>query len=220
MSRGESGFTPVRRYAEHGFTPVRRYAEHGFTLVEVMVALLIFGMIAAAGVGILSFSVRAQAVTGAKLDDAAALGRTMSILSADLAQAVNRPARDEGGTVRPGFVGEGATVALVRLGWSNVDAAPRSTAQKVTWRVANGSLERIAYPMPDGAAPLPAAGLLTRVREARLRYRYKGAWSDRWDGAQGVPLPDAAELTIVRDDGATWRALFLVGTGYTGATVG
>lgn len=202
---------------EQGFTLVRRSAEHGFTLVEVMVALLLFGMIAAAGVAILSFSVRAQAVTGAKLDDAAALGRTVSILSADLGQAVNRPARDEGGTVRPAFVGEATTLALVRLGWSNVDAAPRSTAQKVAYRVANGTFERIAYPMPDGAAPLPAAAMFTRVREARLRYRFRGAWSDRWDGANGVPLPDAAELTIVRDDGTAWRTLLLVGTRYTGS---
>ena len=210
----EHGFTPVRRSAEHGFTPVRRSAEHGFTLVEVMVALMIFGMIAAAGVAILSFSVRAQATTGAKLDDVAALGRTMSILSADLAQAANRPARDETGTVRPAFVGDSGGVALVRLGWSNVDGAPRSTAQKVVYRLDAGTLQRIAYPVVDGASPLPPAPLLTRVRAARFRYRFRGAWSDGWGNAVGAPLPDAAELSIVRDDGTTWRSLFLVGTGY------
>ena len=219
MSR-EHGFTPVRRSAEHGFTPVRRSAEHGFTLVEVMVALLIFGMIAAAGVAILSFSVRSQAATGAKLDDAAALGRTLSILSADLGQAVNRPARDEGGTVRPAFVGEAASISLVRLGWSNVDAAPRPAAQKVAYRLGAGTLERIGYPMIDGAAPLPPAMLLGRVSAMRLRYRYKGAWSDRWDGATGVPLPDAAEISLVREDGTMWRTTVLVGTGQPGPTGG
>jgi general secretion pathway protein J len=198
-------------------------SEDGFTLVEVMVALMIFAMIAAAGVAILSFSVRSQAATGAKLDDAAALGRTVSILSADLAQATNRPARDEGGTVRPAFAGDVASLSLVRLGWINVDAAPRSTAQKVAYRVASGTLERIAYPMVDGAQPLPAAAMLTRVKAVRLRYRFRGAWSDRWDGAQGVPIPDAADLTIVREDGTTWRQMFLVGTGFApaiGVTVG
>ncbi|HEX8486287.1 type II secretion system minor pseudopilin GspJ [Sphingomonas sp.] len=202
------------RYSQPDFTPVRRSAEHGFTLVEVMVALLIFAMIASAGVAILAFSVRAQAVTGDKLDDAAAMGRTISILSADLAQAINRPSRDESGTLRPAFLGEGTTVALVRLGWSNVDAAPRPSAQKVTYRVASGALERIGYPMLDGAQPFPPATLLTRVRRAQLRYRFRGAWSDRWDGAGGAPLPDAAELSIVREDGTTWRQMFLVGTGY------
>lgn len=194
--------------------------EQGFTLVEVMVALLIFGMIAAAGVAILSFSVRAQATTGAKLDDAAAIGRTVSILSADLGQAVNRPARDEGGTVRPAFVGDAAGVSLVRLGWSNIDAAPRAAVQKVAYRLGAGTLERSAYPMLDGAAPMPPAALMTRVRALRLRYRYKGAWSDRWDGAAGVPLPDAAEISLIRDDGTTWQTTLLVGTGYGRAAGG
>jgi general secretion pathway protein J len=195
-------------------------SEAGFTLVEVMVALLIFGMIAAAGVAILSFSVRSQVTTGAKLDDAAAIGRTVSILSADLGQSVNRPSRDEGGTVRPAFVGDAAGVSLVRLGWSNVDAAARPAAQKVAYRLGVGTLERSAYPMLDGAAPLPPAVLMTRVRALRLRYRYKGAWSDRWDGAQGAPLPDAAEISLVRDDGTTWRTTVLVGTGYAGPAGG
>ncbi|HEU0067178.1 MAG TPA: type II secretion system minor pseudopilin GspJ [Sphingomonas sp.] len=215
----EHGFEPLKRSAEHGFTTRRRSAEHGFTLIEVMVALMIFGMIAAAGVAILAFSVRAQSATGERLDDAAALGRTMSILSADFAQAVPRATRDEGGGVQPAFVGDAGSATapmlrLVRLGWTNIDAAGRAGAQKVAYRVDGGMLERIAYPMLDGAAPFPASAMLSRVREVRLRYRYRGAWSDRWDGAGGIALPDAAEVSIVRADGVIWRQLFLVGTGY------
>ena len=215
----EHGFTPVRRSAEHGFTPVRRSAEHGFTLVEVMVSLLIFGMIAAAGVAILSFSVKAQSATGTKLDDLGALTRTMSILSADLGQAALRGTRDESGASLPAFVGEsGSDVApmlrLVRGGWTNIDGAARSSTQKVAYRVADGALQRIAYPMVDGAPPLPPAVLLPNVRQVRLRYRLGGAWSDRWDGVQGVPLPEAMELSVQRADGLVYRQLFLVGSGY------
>ena len=74
---------------------VRRTARraNGFTLVEVMVALMIFGMIASAGVGLLAFSVRAQGATVERLDDTGALARLSSLMGADLAQAVNRPAR-------------------------------------------------------------------------------------------------------------------------------
>ncbi len=204
-------------------------SEAGFTLIEVMVSLLIFGMIAAAGVAILSFSVRAQGTTGAKLDDMAALTRTVSILSADLAQARDRSARDEAGTVVPAFVGEsGSGVApmlrLVRAGWSNLDGAPRASLQKVAYQVQGGALQRIAYPMVDGAQGLSPAALMTHVRQVALRYRIKGAWSDRWDGANGVPLPDAMELRVQRDDGTLFRQMFLVGSGYvptvdaTGAT--
>ena len=188
--------------------------EAGFTLIEVMVALLIFAMIASAGVALLSFSVRAQAATGAKLDDLAALQRTLSILSADLAQASERRVRDEAGTALPAFVGEpNGTLRLVRGGWTNLDAQPRANAQKVAYRLNDGTLERLAYPRIDGAAPLPPQPLLTRVQSVALRYRWRGAWSDRWDGAGGVALPQAVELRVVRA-GIAYRQLFLVGTGY------
>jgi general secretion pathway protein J len=209
----------TRPAAEHGFTLSRRYAEHGFTLIEVLVAITIFGMIAAAGVGMLSFSVRAQGVTAARLDELAALNRTVSILSADLAQAVDRPTRDERGTLLPAFAGEAGGNAdpilrISRGGWSNLDGAARPSVQKVGYRVANGTLERIAYPMLDGARPLAPAALLTGIADARLRYRVGGAWTDRWDGTAARPLPQAVELRITRTDRRQYRQLFLVGTGY------
>jgi general secretion pathway protein J len=217
--RGEEGFTPLRRSAENGFTSCGRSAEHGFTLIEVMISLLIFGMLAAAGVALLSFSVRAQGVTGAKLDDVGALNRLSSALSADLAQATIRRTRNEAGDLLPAFVGEngsGSTpmVRFVRGGWSNLDGAPRPGEQKVEYRVDNGALQRVAYPMLDGAAPLAPATLLAHVRQVTLRYRLNGAWSDRWQGTPQAPLPQALELRVLRDNGVENRQLFLVGTGY------
>jgi len=203
-----------------GFVRAERAAEHGFTLVEVMVALMIFGMIAAAGVAILSFSIRAQAASATKLDDVSALARTMAILSADLGQATARATRDEGGTPRPAFVGGGGELVLVRNGWTNIDASPRAGEQKVAWRLDGTTLERVAYPQLDGAVPSAPASMLTRIAELRLRFRYAGAWSDRWDGADGVPLPQAAEVNLRRVDGTRYRAMFLVGTGYVPAAPG
>lgn len=189
--------------------------ERGFTLVEVLVALLIFGMIAAAGVAILTFSVRAQGATDKRFDAIAATNRTAALLSSDLGQAIDRPARDEGGVPRPAFVGESdGRIAFVRSGWANVDAAPRASVQKVAYRLTDGALERVAYPMVDGAPPMAAVALLDGVAGVAARYRYKGAWSDRWDGTQGAPLPQAAELVVRRTDGTAIRLMLLVGSGY------
>lgn len=191
----------------------RGAATAGFTLVEVMVALMIFGLIASAGVALLAFSVRAQGVTTARLDDLGALARQSSLMAADLAQAVDRPARDERGTRFPAFVGDAASMTFVRAGWSNIDAEPRSTLQKVSYRFADGALQRIAWPMIDGAAALPAATALGSVAGVTMRYRIGGAWSERWTGDAGAALPQAVELVIQQRNGMVVRQLFLVGNG-------
>ena len=193
--------------------------EQGFTLIEVMISLLIFGLLAAAGVALLSFAVRAQGVTGAKLEDVAAMTRLSSILTADLAQASARQTRGEGGELLPAFTGEAGagavpTLRFVRGGWSNLDGSPRPAEQKVDYDLVDGALARTAYPMLDGGKPLPPTAMLTHVRQVALRYRLKGAWSDRWVGTPQAPLPDALELRVVRDTGVETRQMFLVGTGY------
>ncbi|WP_277979383.1 type II secretion system minor pseudopilin GspJ [Sphingomonas phyllosphaerae] len=188
----------------------------GFTLVEVMIALMIFGMIAAAGVALLAFSVRAQGASAAALDDTGALSRLSSILTADLAQAQDRNTRDVNGVLLPAFSGDAAATPLLRLvraGWSNPDQAPRAEVQKVEYRLAGDGLERVAYPALDGAAPLPPALLLDRVRTVQLRFRYRGAWSDTWQGNPRAALPQAVELVVTRADSRLYRLLFLVGTG-------
>ena len=196
-----------------------RVVANGFTLIEVMISLAIFGLLSAAGVAILAFSVRAQGATGAKLDDVSALARVTASLSADLAQAVVRPTRNEAGDLIPAFTGESGSSAalmlrLVRAGWSNLDDARRSSEQKVEYRLTDGRLDRIAYPMLDGADAMPPATLLTDVRQVGLRYRLDGAWSDRWQGTPRAPLPQVLELRILRTDGTEFRQLFLVGSGY------
>ena len=205
--------------AEHGFTPLRRSAEHGFTLIEVMISLLIFGMLSAAGVALLAFSVRAQGATGAKLDDVSALARLSAVMSADFAQARDRRTRNEAGDPLPAFTGESGSgsapmLRLVRGGWSNLDAAPRAGEQKVEYRLTDGALQRVAYPMLDGAQSLPPAVLLPDVRQVALRYRTDGAWSDRWQGPPTNPLPQLVEMRLIRTDGREFRQMFLVGTGY------
>lgn len=197
-------------------TPTRSRREAGFTLIEVMIALMIFGMIAAAGVALLAFSVRAQSATTAALDDNGALNRFASILTADLAQAQDRPTRDARGTLFPAFSGDRNAQPLlrfVRAGWSNPDQAPRATVQKVEYRLTGEGIERVGYPALDGAPPLPAALLLDRVQDVRLRFRYLGAWSDTWQGDDRAALPQAVEWRVTRNDGQSYRMLFLVGTG-------
>ena len=197
-------------------------AATGFTLVEVLISLGIFALLALAGVSLLSFSVRMQSGVDGALDQSGAVEQMTAIVAADMAQAVPRQSRNAAGDLLPAFVGaaNGGTTPIVRLvrgGWSNPDASARSTLQKVEYSLAGGALVRTAYPMLDGAAPLPAATLLDHVGAVAMRYRTQGAWSDHWQDTPARPLPDAVELSIQRDRGPPLRALFLVGTGYSTA---
>jgi len=193
--------------------------EPGFTLVELMVSLLIFGIIAAGGVSLLAFSVRAQASAQGRLDEMAEVRRLASALTADLAQAVPRISRRENGDPVPAFqgtagAGDAPFLTVVRSGWSNSGNAPRSSLQKVEYRLNGDAIERAAYPAPDGSAVQPAAALIKGVGKVSLRYRLDADWQADWTPTRVDAMPRAVELVITPRDGPEIRQLFLVGSGY------
>ncbi|MDQ3140531.1 MAG: type II secretion system minor pseudopilin GspJ [Pseudomonadota bacterium] len=196
---------------------MRRKTENGFTLVELLVSLFIFGMLSAAGVALLSFSVRAQEVAEAQLSELAEVRRAGALLTSDLAQATARIARDQAGTPQPAFVGgsggAGIAFAFVRRGWENYDGSPRASIQKVEYRLVADRVERVAYPFVDGAGPAPAIVLIDRVSRVAIRYRdEEGEWRERWDPEVAVALPRAIELVMDVEGSGTVRQLFLTGT--------
>ena len=192
-------------------------AEQGFTLVELLVSLFIFGMLAAAGVALLSFSVRAQDAASRRLDEIGGFRRFSALLTSDLAQAAPRLWRDANGVMKPAFVGgtgqgEPTSLSLVRRGWENLDGSSRSSLQRVDYRLSDGRLERVGYRFVDGSAPMDAVALVEGVRSLRLRYRdARGEWRDRWDPTRPTDLPRAVEMVIDAGPAGAVRQLFLVG---------
>lgn len=193
---------------------MRRAASSGFTLVELMVALTIFGMLSAAGVALLSFGVRAQAAADEHLDDLAALRRFGATLAGDLAQAAPRVSRDEEGRPRRAFDGTQSQMALVRGGWENWDGSSRPSLQRVEYRLGNAGLERLAWHNVDAGEALEPVLLAQGARNLRIRYRAReGEWRDVWDPSQLDLLPAAVEVTVDTPSAGIVRQLFLVGTG-------
>lgn len=191
----------------------------GFTLVELMVALFIFGLLSAAGVALLSFSVRSQQAAEERLGELAQLRRAGALLAGDLAQAAPRVSRDQAGAARPAFIGAAGdpgvvALAFVRRGWENVEGAARPSLQKVEYRLEGKRLERVAWPLIDGAEPLPAMALVDGVRSLRLRYRdEQGVWRPRWDATRPTDLPVAVEMVLDAEGSGVTRQLFLAGPG-------
>ena len=198
------------------FGPSGRSAEHGFTLIEMLIALAIFGMLTAAGVALLSLTVRTQETSERLLGEVGEIRRTGALLTADFARAVPRLRRDRDGRPQPAFTGaaegEPLQLALVRTGWEGDESGSHSSLQRVEYRLREGLFERLSYSQVDGAGEAVAVPLLDGVRRLRLRYRDSdGAWRPRWDPTDPTELPRAIELISDTERHGIVRQLFLVG---------
>ena len=117
----------------------------GFTLVEVLVALAIFAMIASAGVGLLSFAIDNRLAVRDASERTAAFQRTRALMRADLGQAAPRRVRGADGAPQAAFeLGGEALFAVTRRGWINPGEARRASMQRVEYRLVEGRLERRA----------------------------------------------------------------------------
>jgi len=188
----------------------------GFTLVEMLIALAIFGMLTAAGVALLSVTARTQEAVDRQLAEVGDIRRTASLLTADLAQTASRPHRDADGRPQIAFAGTDGggdmLMMFVRTG-NDVDAG-LPALKRVGYRIAHGRLERLAFAAVDGSDAAVAVPLLDGVRQVRLRYRDRtGAWQPSWFPTDGTQLPVAVELVVDTAREGVVRQVFLVGVG-------
>ena len=187
----------------------------GFTLVEMLIALSIFGMLTAAGVALLGVTARTQETSDRLLAELGEIQRTGALLNADLAQATPRLYRDRDGRPQRAFTGgrgdEPGLMVFVRRGWDSGDGGG---LKRVGYRLREGRLERLSFPRVDGGGTATIVPLLDGIQSLRLRYRDdEGEWRDRWDPSEPNAMPEAVELVVASEGQGTLRQLFLVGTG-------
>jgi len=188
----------------------------GFTLIEMLVALAIFGLVSAAGVTVMRFTVDNQAVVRAHTDRIGAFQRTRAILKADLAQAAPRRTRGQDGrAVRESFYGKsadrpGLLLRFARRGWDNPRAAPRASVQYVEYRLVEGRLERSARPELDGAPIGAPQVLIDRLRSASVAFLWRGQWIENLPGGPEDALPQAVRFDMTIDGIGTVSQLFVV----------
>lgn len=188
----------------------------GFTLVEMMLALFIFGLVSAAGVAVMRFSMDNQERVRAHTARLAELQGARALLKADLAQASTRRTRGlDGRPENRAFFGNeqasgGPLLALVRRGADNPDNEPRSSLQYVEYRLAKNTLERRTRVGLDGSSFYPSQPLLTGIRSASLKFLWHGQWIDTLPLGAHVDLPQAVRLDLNLTDYGTVTQLLLV----------
>ncbi len=196
----------------------------GFTLIELLVALVIFGI----------FSMLAYAGLGRLLDGRGRLSEEQRVwqelsqaflrISDDVAHARSRGVRDVSGVVAlPAFVGRPfdpralaePSLELTRGGELNYGGGAQSDLRRVAYRLKEGRLLRITWPVLDRApttVPLEAP-LLSDVEIFELRfYGATGESVDTWPtAASGIDVPPRAmEVTLAVKGVGRFKRLFLV----------
>ena len=188
----------------------------GFTLVEMMVALFIFGVLAAAGVTVMGYAVRNQGVVRERMDEIGAFQRMRATLKADLAQATPRRTRGlDGEPATQAFAtgamtGSDALLSFVRRGWENTEGAPRASLQYVEYRLVDGRLERAARPALDGAPVGPGQVLVEGVESLETAYLSRGRWTELWVARPDAQMPEAVRVTMTLRDMGPVTQLFLL----------
>ena len=190
----------------------------GFTLVEVLVSLLVFALIAAAGATVLSLSIDNRFAIKAASDRTADLQRMRSLLKADLGQAAARRSRGPTGRPMPLPMGGPAApgdpvLVLTRAGWTNPGEQPRPSLQRVEYRLAEDRLERRVSTHLDGARPGPPQVLYRGVRDLTVAFIKDGQEAPAYITTSERPLPDAVRVRMTLDGYGPVEQLFLVGGG-------
>ncbi len=203
--------------------------QRAFTLIELLIALSIFAVLALLAYGGLNNLMVTRAATEVRAEELNRLQMTYRLLERDIEQWVPRPIRNEFGereaSLRAGDRIE-AVLELTRGGWRNPAEQPRSALQRVAYAVRDKALLRYQWPTLDRApdAEPREQTLLEDVDELRLRFLDAAdQWQERWPpagqaagqpGAPGQPgaeiPPRAVEVVLISARWGELRWLFLL----------
>jgi len=196
----------------------------GFTLLELLVALAIFAVLATIAYGALNSVLTARRQVEAKGERLAALQTALMVMERDVEEAVPRGVRDELGDRQPALLGGGTgtmVLTLTRDGWRNPLGLARSTLQRVAYVVDGGQLRRESWSVLDRApdtVPYDEV-LLDKVTAVDVRFfGADGQWSAFWPpqsttgqaAALDVPPPRAVEVSLDLSDFGRITRLFRV----------
>lgn len=194
--------------------PVNR---HGFTLVELLVVVLIMAIMGTASYQMLGTSMRLETRTAEHSQELEQLTRAFYWLQQDAEQYIDRPIRDGLGESEPSLILQDDELSLTHLGWQNPLRQPRSTLQRVTYRLVNGALQRLSWRVLDRAQDsIPQQQtLLESVQSIEFSVLSSSTWQAQWPapssslpGANNSGYPVALRIRLQSKQFGTLERLF------------
>ena len=199
-------------------------SERGFTLLELVVAIAIFGLMSAMAYSGLASALNTRDYADQQADRLAEIQKAFSIIGRDVEQAVNRPVRDNYASELLPLLGGGygsAVLELTHAGYRNPMGLQRSSLQRVAYVLEDGKLQRQSWWVLDrsiDSAP-QVSPLLTKVKTVELRFMDENhTWQPQWPSVTANPnnpptLPNAVEVTLELEDWGRLTRIFEVAPG-------
>jgi len=200
----------------------------GFTLLELLVAMAIFALLSVMAYAGLSTVLNANQILETNMQRLSEVQRSVTLLSRDIRQTINRAIRDTYGDTKKPLIGATAfdslgtpAIELTRTGYANPLGTKRSFLQRVAYRVEEETLYRDSWRVLDQAqdSEADALAICYDVKSLTLRYLdQENTWHEQWPPSdpefQGTALPKAVEVSLeLTDWGKVVRLLPLAGTG-------
>jgi len=144
----------------------------GFTLLEILVAIAIFSIMAVFAYSTLQQVLSTNQHLQKQADDLAQLQFLFGCFLEDVSQLTQRSIRDEFGATEPALIGSSQLLKLTRSGWENPLESKRSNLQRVEWILEGKTLYRQYWTVLDRTRfnqPIKTA-LLKDIEMLEFRY--------------------------------------------------
>ncbi|MBE9560812.1 MAG: type II secretion system minor pseudopilin GspJ [Proteobacteria bacterium] len=196
--------------------------QQGFTLLELLIASIIFAIMAIMAYGGLANVMDNSKASQTALKRLQQIQQSVSVLNRDLLQILPRAVRDEYGNVQPALSAGNNIDNLVeftRGGRVNPANLLRSTLLRVAYRFDDEKLLRLQWPQLDNAPGVEAKQtiLIDDVENVSIRFLdQNGEWQEQWpplnadDGSNtgNTTGPTAIEVVLQLNDWGEIRRLY------------
>ena len=207
--------------------------QQGFTLLELLIASIIFALMAVMAYGGLANVMDSSEISKSALQRLKQLQQTVSVLDRDLSQIVSRPIRDEYGNEQAALSAGSNVDNLIeftRGGQSSPPALLRSSLVRVAYRFDEDKLVRLRWPQLDRSPNMEAKQsiLIDNLENVSIRFLdQNNEWQQQWPplnassaepviDAEGNPVatptvqPSAIEIILTLSDWGDIRRLYAI----------
>ena len=189
------------------------YRNSGFTLVEMMVSVAIFGVMASIIFPALIQFLDARESVDNKHKQLISMQKTFLFLAQDIRFASNRLGKDEFGDLGTASlsVGEDSLIELTSI-YPDLNLDGLGVPRRVRWVLEDNTLQRIQYPVmdPDSDTRTIKQTLLTGINNVEIELKEITDSTEQvtstWD--KETKLPDLLSMTVEMESGIEYQRSF------------